>query len=96
MVVTYPGNWILERPAWDEFARVLKPGGSVVILLGGTVERGGGSGIRRLIHRLAYGRNDDPGANPAFERLGHPEIPGNVRIEDDRWGRMILWIGRRG
>jgi SAM-dependent methyltransferase len=95
VVATYPGPWILDPETWSEFARVLKPGGRAIVLLGGTVERGRGSRIRRALQRIAYGSADDISDHPSLQRLGHLDIPGNIEVVDDRWGKAFLWVGRR-
>lgn len=95
VVATYPGGWIVDAATWDEFARVLKPGGIVVLLLGGTVELGRGSRVRRVVQRLAYGSANGNREHPSLNALGHPEIAGQLEVASDQWGQAILWVGRR-
>lgn len=95
IVATYPGPWILDPATWDEFARVLKREGLVILLLGGTVERGRGSRVRRVVQRLAYGSAAGIHEQPSLKRLGHSEIAGQLEVASDQWGQAILWVGRR-
>jgi SAM-dependent methyltransferase len=93
IVVTYPGPWIGDEQVWNEFARVLQPGGQVVVLLGGTVTHGRGSLLRRVVHRLAYGSTRGDGV-AQLPTLGGTAIGGKYDVVDDDWGQVIWWIGR--
>jgi SAM-dependent methyltransferase len=93
VVATYPGSWVLDDRTWQEFARILAPGGVVVLLMGGTVERGPFGRIRSLLTRLAYGNKaldvtaiDLPGP----ERAG---LIGEFTVREDRWGKVFRWEG---
>jgi SAM-dependent methyltransferase len=93
IMVSYPGPWIRNAEVWAEFARILQPGSSIVILLGGTVERGSGAFIRSLISRMMYGSTQ-----PARQTFEPPlpdeaELRGYLDIANDTWGTVCVWRG---
>jgi ubiquinone/menaquinone biosynthesis C-methylase UbiE len=51
VAATFPAEYIADPAAWQSFARVLVPGGRVVVLLGANVL---GSGPLRLLSRLLF------------------------------------------
>ena len=95
IVASYPGPWIRQTAVWSEFSRVLMPGGSIVVLLGGTVERGRGAKLRSIVTRVMYG----PAASKriTFE----PPLPesgalhGSLRVSEDAWGTVVHWCGKK-
>lgn len=94
LVSSYPGPWIADGCAWSEFERVLAPGSRIAILLGGTIERGAGASVRRLLGRAVYGS----GGTDLDHRLSFPTpdgISGSFETTDDEWGRALIWRGRR-
>lgn len=93
IIVTYPGPWIRQPAVWAEFARVLRPGGSILVLLGGTVERGRGSKVRSLVSKVLYGP-----AAPDRIRFDPPladdrSLQGALDISEDEWGTVFYWSG---
>jgi hypothetical protein len=88
----------MEPASWDELARVLAPGASLSVLLGGVTSRCRGARVRRLVQRLAYGQ---PSADqlPAKSRLnfyfGNIAISGTLNRVDDEWGYAFVWSGSR-
>jgi SAM-dependent methyltransferase len=93
---TYPGPWILDSAAWNEFDRVLKPGGEVVVLLGGTYESGRAAWLRGLALRIVYG----PRAGVAKDAI--PDLPlegTGLRVvacwDLDTWGHALTWRGQK-
>jgi SAM-dependent methyltransferase len=98
LVCSYPGPWIMDGAVWDEFARVLAPGGSLNVLLGGVTTRGHGARARWLAQRIAYGEPsvDEMPRFPAHASgFGRPAIPGAVERVDDAWGYAYMWRGLR-
>lgn len=95
VVCSYPGPWIVAPECWAELARVLRPEGTVTILLGGTIERGEGGRLRSLVIRLVYGHNSTDAARLLAGELGHPQVPGTIRILHDQWGAAVYWVGQR-
>lgn len=93
ILATYPGPWLIDSSTWDEFTRVLVPGGTVTVLIGGTITRGHGARIRRLLLRLAYG-GDEVSIEHA-PPIGHPQIIGEYALVEDEWGQAIIWSGTR-
>jgi SAM-dependent methyltransferase len=95
VVATYPGPWILDAVTWDEIARVMRPGASVRILLGGSTERGPGSGLRRIMQRIAYGAQRNGRSVLDLPVLGNAAVVGDYRTVRDRWGEAWCWCGTR-
>jgi SAM-dependent methyltransferase len=98
IICSYPGPWIMERAVWDEFARVLSPGGSLAILLGGVTLRGRGVRVRQMAQRVVYGKSRDDDASDIPQLPGdfeHPAIPGTIERLDDEWGYAYVWRGSR-
>ena len=95
VVCSYPGRWIHDSLVWRELGRATAAGGSVTILLGGTVDRGRGSRLRSRFISLAYGRraNISPIFEPptGWDTLFH----GACESIDDRWGTAFIWKGIR-
>ena len=92
-VSTFPAPFILEKGVLDEVARVLRPGGAFVVLIGG---RAGGalSARRRVLLRLVYGRDRDP-ALPDAALLSHESMPGRWLSLPTSSGQAIVWIAER-
>lgn len=60
VVTTFPAPFILEPDTWREAARVLRPGGRFVVLLGAwPAGRGPGWGVFRLLYRWAARSNGE-------------------------------------
>ena len=95
VIATYPGPWIVAPRTWREIDRVLRPGGVVLILLGGTTERGRLTTARRLVSGLVYGRRGDYLDLASLPQLGSSQISGSWRPVSDRWGTALIWDGRR-
>jgi SAM-dependent methyltransferase len=95
IVVTYPGPWIFDSATWQEFARVMLPSASVMILLGGSIERGRGSRIRRLLTRITYGARHQRTEREPMPLLGNAFISGSLCEVEDEWGSISVWRGRR-
>lgn len=95
VIATYPGPWIVAPGTWREIERVLRPGGVVLILLGGTTERGRLVRARRLIGILVYGRRGDDLDLASLPQLGNSQIIGSWRRVSDQWGMALVWEGRR-
>ncbi|HUG16022.1 MAG TPA: class I SAM-dependent methyltransferase [Thermomicrobiales bacterium] len=90
IVSTYPGPWIMSAETHTEIARVAAVSCDVWLLLGGTYERGPGAGARRLVTRMAYGRQT---AEPPDMAI--PGFIGSWEIVSDAWGSALVWHGRR-
>ncbi|HET7037563.1 MAG TPA: class I SAM-dependent methyltransferase [Thermomicrobiaceae bacterium] len=92
-VATFPAPYILERAALDEVARVLRPGGRFVVLLGGAPSRPPGSLIRWLL-RLAYGdQREIPVPKPSL--LSHELLPGSWQLLELPAGQAVIWLAQR-
>lgn len=92
---TYPGPWIAEPATWREIGRVVRPGGRVVILLGGTVERGRMGRLRSFGGALVYGARGEPPTLDALPKLGDDAVHGGWETAEDAWGTVITWEGTR-
>lgn len=88
---TYPGVWIFDAAVFREVARVLRPGGEVRILLGGSITAGRWSQPRRILARIIYGKQNS--ASP--EAPTNDLLVGSIVIRKDRWGESVWWMGRR-
>jgi SAM-dependent methyltransferase len=98
LVCSYPGPWIMDPAVWAELARVLAPGGSLTILVGGVTTRGRGARVRRLAQCVIYGKQrvDDASQNAQTPAgFGHPAIPGTLMTVEDAWGYAYVWRGSR-
>ena len=95
VVASYPGPWLLDRRTWDEFARVLRPGGEVCVLLGGVTTRGRGAAMRRLLQRVAYGSLPSSPGPRVPDAFRHTAFTGHVSTVDDAWGAAYFWLGQR-
>lgn len=89
---TYPGAWIFDAATVCEIARVLRPGGEIRILLGGTVRHGSLAGLRRLATRAVYGRSSE---GRSFGLPPNDVLDGAVVVRIDDWGESIWWLGHR-
>jgi hypothetical protein len=95
VVGTYPGPWLLDPATWRELERVLRPGGTVAILLGGATTRGRGALARRALQRLAYGRASHDARELSWNGLGTERIRGAIEVINDAWGVAYVWRGVR-
>lgn len=93
VVITYPGNWILNGGTWSELRRISRPGTEIVVLLGGTYRHGPWSGLRSTLIGLAYGR----GVAESFKVPAALEADFSVAVKKgrDQWGEYALLIARR-
>jgi SAM-dependent methyltransferase len=91
VVATFPSAYIFAPATWAEIARVLRPGGDLVVVLGGELApHGPARAARARAYRLLYG---DRGAHP-------PPLPASPL--HPRWervatahGRALLLVGRK-
>lgn len=93
IVCSYPGPWIADPQVWDEIARVARPGASVIILLGGTYERGRFAWLRRLMVRVAYGAVPKDDGRFTQPELGNATVTGAFVSLPDQWGAAQYWQG---
>lgn len=95
VVATYPGPWISDAATWGEISRVLRSTGRVIVLLGGSYERGQLALVRRMLARLVYGRV--PGSADVDEQfMALSEASGiklRVRRIHDKWGAAMVLDG---
>ncbi len=92
-VISYPGRWIFNPQTWLELGRVLEPDGRVVVLLGGTYERGPGAAVRRRLLRLAYGPVDT--AAIVKSDVCGPRFRAEIIRRQDCWGEYVLLRAER-
>ena len=92
IVVTYPGRWILGVETWREFRRVMSNDAAVVVLLGGTYERGPWARTRGLFARAAYGPGDVQRLE--YSMAADYGIDLNIEVLNDHWGRLFVLRGR--
>lgn len=90
ILITYPGPWIFGRETWCEFARVLRVGGEVRILVGGRL---GNRSVRSWLLRLVYGSNAK--APASIDAAGVAGIDGGWKWISDAWGAALVWSGTR-
>ncbi len=95
LCATYPGLWITEPDTWREIGRVVQPGGRVVILLGGTVERGRLGRLRSFVGTLVYGSRGNAQTPGPLPILGDDTIHGDWETAMDEWGTVLIWEGTR-
>jgi SAM-dependent methyltransferase len=93
VIVTYPGPWIIDRQSWEEIARVMAPGGTVAVLLGGDISRGRWSSVRRKVLQLAFGQS--AGTSGHLPPMGNDSVTGDYFLVEDRWGQSVIWAGKR-
>lgn len=92
-VATFPAPFILERAVLDEVARVLRPGGRFVVLLGGLPARPSSVPVRFLL-RVVYGDQPDIPL-PGQSLLCHELLPGAWRRIESPAGPAVVWMSRR-
>ncbi|HVX29395.1 MAG TPA: methyltransferase domain-containing protein [Nitrolancea sp.] len=94
-VATFPARYILQPATLDEVARVVRPGGALVIVLSGYTEDWP---LRRLPIRLAlrifYGRRDTEQAPPP-DLIAHPALLGEWCWRTNGPDHVLAWIGVR-
>lgn len=93
IVATYPGGWILNDRTWQEFARVLEPGGAVAILLGGTVEHGRAGKLRSIVTGVLYGSQSMDVSTMQIEAPVRAGFAGSINALEDAWGTVYRWDG---
>lgn len=95
VVATFPAPFILHANSQVEIARVLAPGGTLVVVMGGEITHWP---VRRqpvrLLLRLFYGSG---GTDSEVKRpdLSHPELPGEWHTAATERGRAHLWVATR-
>ena len=89
VVATFPSRFILDPQTAAEAARVLRPGGLLVVALTGSLTPDGfARRARRLALNLFYG--DPHGAAPTFEV---PQFAGTTRPQATPHGVVQIYVG---
>jgi len=91
VVATFPSGWVFAPGPLAEVARVLRPGGAVVFVLGGALAPHGlGRRLRGLLYRPLYGTNAGTFPAPPASALA-------LRWETiaTAHGRAILLVGAK-
>jgi ubiquinone/menaquinone biosynthesis C-methylase UbiE len=89
VVCTFPAGYISDPHTWAEFARVLAPGGRVVVVYG--VSAGGRTLGQRLVRLLlALGRTSGAALRPAWEDCSSLQVQHVVVVEGrDQVGLLV-------
>ena len=94
-IATYPANFILQRSALDEIARVVRPGGVLAIVMSGYTARWP---IWRqpiwIALRLFYGAKETNNL-PASQLIVHPQLSGDWQWLESGDDHVLLWAGKR-
>lgn len=91
VVATFPSGWVFRTTTWMEIARVLRPGGDVVIVLGGELAPDSfGRRLRAWAYRPLYGRMTDPLPLPPASALDL-----RWQIATTAHGQALLLVGRK-
>lgn len=95
VISTFPSAFIVDPQVHAEIARVLEPGGRLVVVLSGTIDRWPlWRRPLRLVFRLVYGSMHGEGQRPTSPLVGDP-FCGEWREEQTGHGRALLWIAVR-
>lgn len=95
VVSTFPAEYILDRQVQAEIARVLVPGGRLVVVVSGTIEQWAWWQLPlRLALRLFYGSANRPGGH-AEMRLTDDALLGEWRSAPGRRGHALVWVAER-
>lgn len=96
VISTFPAPFILDDDVAREVARVLRPAGVIVVMVGGRIDRWRWwQAPRRLLLRLFYGRATTGGATgPAQSALLGDGFSGNWLEVSGPQGRGWVWVGR--
>jgi len=94
-VSTFPARFILRPETLDEVARVLRPSGRFVVVMGGeTEERIWWREPIRLLLRVFYGARSTT-ATPDKSVLAHPDLSGEWRWVEKFPDRTLIWAAQR-
>ena len=91
VVATFPSGYIVQPATWAEIERVLRPGGDLVVVLGGELSPDSpGRALRARAYRLLYGG----------QALRLPPLPPSAlaprqEIVATEHGRALLLVGRK-
>lgn len=95
VVSTFPAEYILDRQVQAEIARVLTPGGRLVVVVSGTIEQWAWWQLPlRFALRLFYGSAHRPGRYAGIGLTGGT-LPGEWRLEPGRRGHALVWVAER-
>ncbi|MEX2426002.1 MAG: class I SAM-dependent methyltransferase [Thermomicrobiaceae bacterium] len=95
VVSTFPASFLANESTLDEIARVLRPGGRLVVVVSARFTNF--QWRRPLIHpilRLAYGSTSSMNRWPD-DMLSHPELPGEWQDLRSPEGEAFVWIARK-
>lgn len=95
VVSTFPAGYLARRAALDEVARVLAPGGRLIVVASARFTRF--QWRRPFIHpvlRLAYGSTKSMNRWPE-NMLAHPMLPGAWHELSTEQGEAFVWIATR-
>jgi SAM-dependent methyltransferase len=94
IVATFPSDYILRPSTWAEIERVLRPGGDLVVVLGGELTPDSpGRALRARAYRLLYGA---PGSRePRLHPLPPSALAPRQEFVATEHGRALLLVGRK-
>ena len=94
VVATFPSEYIFRPATWAEIERVLRPGGDLVVVLGGELTPDSpGRALRARAYRLLYGSSE--GQATRIPPLPPSTLAPRQEFVATEHGRALLIVGRK-